>query len=145
MAQPYRIIDLSSYTGLPNGVPTGNELVEISNGGSGSFQIPIAILVGSRAPTVIQFAGTYTIQTNQYGDILVSTPAPVTLNLPSALLRSGAPVSIIATTTSIPAVTITPFAGQTIFGLSSSLSITNSYGAFVLWPNSTGLGDWYQK
>lgn len=145
MPSPYRIVDLNSYTQLPNGIPTGNELAEISQGGSGSFQIPIALLSQSRAQLFITNNGTFTIPATQYGDVLITTSLAVTINFPSALLRNGAPVSVIASTTQTPNITLVPFAGQTFFGLSNNLTITNPYGAYTLWPNASGLGDWYQK
>jgi hypothetical protein len=105
----------------------------------------MTLLQSLRPINTISSGGTTTIGPAQYGDFLVTTTAAVTINLPSALLRNGVSVSIIAATTSTPNITIAPFAGQTIFGLSNNLTIGNSYGAFTLWPNATGLGDWYQK
>lgn len=144
MAAPFRIVDLNSYTGLVAGVPSGNEIAEISNAGAGSFQVPIAVLASARAPITISVGGTTNLLVTQFGDVLVKTNSAVTINLPTALQRSGVPVSVIAAT-SAPNITIAPFAGQTILGSSSSLTITNSYGAYTLWPDASATGDWYQK
>lgn len=136
-----KIIQLAQFSGLP----TGNEIFEVSNGGNGSFQIAMAILASARQPNIISVGGSTTISSTNYGDWYVTTTSAVTLTLPSVLLRSGVPVSIIAITTGTPSITIAPFAGQTILGLSNNLTIVNSYGSYTLWPNSTGSGDWYQK
>jgi hypothetical protein len=141
MVQPYRIADLQSYTTLPSGIPTGSELAEISNAGAGSFQVPVAVLAGSRPPLIVATGGTVTASPTQYGNIVVTTTSAVTINLPSILLRNGVPLSIVARTISEPNITIVPFSGQTVLGGTSTL-ITDAYGGLTLTPDSASL-DWY--
>jgi hypothetical protein len=142
MAQPYRIIDLAQYLTLLGGQPSGNELAEISNAGVGSAQIPIAVLAAVRAPTIVSAGGTFNLGVTNFGDVLVTTTAAVTVQLPDSNMRLGVPASIIANQTTPPNITILPFGAQTIIGL-PQLKITNPYGAFTLWPLSGG--GWYQK
>lgn len=136
-----KIIQLPTFSGTP----TGSEIFEVSVAGTGSFQIAMAVLAASRQANIVASAGTVTVGNSSYGDYLVTTTGAVTINLPSALLRGGVPVSVIAATTGTPNITIVPFGAQTIFGLVNNLTITNSYGAFTLWPNTVATGDWYQK
>jgi hypothetical protein len=138
MPQPYRIIDLQQFSGLP----TGNEIAEVSAAGMQSSQIPLAVLASGRAPTTVAAPATVTVSSNAYGDVLVTTNAAVIVNLPASASRQGVPVSIVAVTTLTPNITINPNGAETIMGL-ASITITSSYGAFTLWPLSTG--GWYQK
>lgn len=136
MPQPYRIVDLQSgYT------PTGNELMEISNGGNGSYQVTLA-QIQSRSPVTLSTAQTYNLSPATYGDILVTTTGAVIINMPDSTLRGGVPASIIAATSSTPNITINANGAQKLIG-QSSLTIGNPWGAYTLWPLSTG--GWYQK
>src|SRR5215472_17136407 len=141
MPTPYRIVDLNSFTGLV-GIPTGGEIAEISQAGTGSFQIPLAVLASGRSASTVSVGGTFTLSAANYGDVLVTTAAAVTVQLPPASLRFGAPASVIAIQNTTPNITILPFSGEAVVGL-SSLTITNPYGGITLWP-MTG-GSWYQK
>jgi hypothetical protein len=128
------------------GVPTGNEIFEVSNAGITSYQIAMAILTAARQITNVSSGGTVNVGNTQFGDIVVTTTSAVTVNFPSALLRSGVSISVIAAVTGTPNITLAPFAGQTFLGSLSSLTITNPYGSYTLWPNAASLtGDWYQK
>ncbi len=142
MANPYRITDLQNYTLLPGGLPTGGEIAEISNAGTGSFQAPLSVLVYGRIANTVSAGGTFNLSGSNYGDVLVTTTAAVTVQLPAAATRSGVPASIVAQQTTTPNITILSFGAETIMGL-SSITITNPYGAFTLWPLSGG--GWYQK
>ena len=139
MPNPYRIIDLTQFSGNP----TGNEIMELSQGGNGSFQIAIATLVYGRAQVTIATAGTYNLSATTYGDILVTTTGAVTVNLPDSTVRGGAPTTIVAQQTTTPNITIAPAGGQTVLG-NASLTITNSYGAYTLWPVLASPGGWYE-
>jgi hypothetical protein len=141
MPTPYRITDLNSFTGQV-GTPTGQEIAEISNGGLGSYQVPLAVLALGRAANTVGAGGTFNVSSQNYGDVLVTTTAAVTVQLPAAATRFGAPVSVIAQQTTTPNITISPFGAETIMG-QASLTIGNSYGAFTLWPLAGG--GWYQK
>jgi|SRR5215472_10172046 len=141
MPTPYRIVDLNSFTGLV-GIPTGGEIAEISQAGTGSFQIPLAVLASGRSASTVSVGGTFTLSAANYGDVLVTTAAAVTVQLPPASQRFGAPASIIAIQNTTPNITVLPFGAETIIGL-SSMTITNAYGALTLWPLSGG--GWYQK
>jgi hypothetical protein len=103
--------------------------------------VPLAVLVGSRPPLVISAGGTVTVSPAQYGNIVVTTTAAVTINLPSILLRNGVPVSIIARTATIPAITVVAFSGQTVLGQPST-TIIEAYNGLTLTPDSVSL-DWY--
>jgi hypothetical protein len=136
----YTIPQLNTF---PSVIPTGNELMEISNN-PGSYQMPIAIIGSSRQPTIISSGGTYSVGATQFGDILVNVASATTFNLPAASGRNGVPVAIIdiggnAGTYNI---TIDPDSPELIIGL-SSIAITNNYGGLTLWPISTG--GWYMK
>ncbi len=140
MAQPYRIVDLQGLQALL----TGQEIMEVSMAGAGSFQVPVANASQSRTPTIVSSGGTFLLSAavNPYGDVLVTTTAAVTVQLTLAAQRLGVPISIIAAQTSTPNITILPTGAETIMGL-SSFTITNSYGGVTLWPfGGTG---WYQK
>ena len=140
MSAPYRIVDLNSFSGLP----LGNEIMELSQGGNGSFQIPLSTLsYGPRQPVTIATAGTYNLAGGTYGDILVNTSSAVTVNLPDSTTRGGAPASIVDID-GTPNITINPNGSQKIIG-QSSISLTVPYGGYTFWPIGTGLGGWYQK
>ena len=121
MAQPYRIIDL--LTGY--GTPTGNEDMEFSNGGNGSYFLPMAVIASARQPVTIATAGTYNMAASTFGDILVTTTGAVTVNLPDSTTRNGVPASVIAQTSSTPNITITPNGSQKVIG-QSTLTIGKS-------------------
>jgi hypothetical protein len=140
MSAPYRIVDLNSFSGPP----TGNEIIELSQGGNGSYQTPLStISYGPRQPVTIATAATYNLASSTYGDILVNTSGAVVVNLPSSLTRNGAPASVVDID-GAPNITINPAAGQTIIG-QSSISLTVPYGGYTFWPIGTGSGGWYQK
>ncbi len=137
---PYRIIDLTIFPTQP----TGNEIAEISNGGNGSFRIPIAKLSSSRLAKSVTNAGTTTVLSTDYGDVLVSVNAAVTIQLPTSGLRDGVPVSVVdigghANTHNI---LILPSGAELIIG-QSSYSLMSNYSGITLWPIATG--GWYQK
>lgn len=133
---PFRIADLNAFFGAPD----GTQLAEISNGGAGSFKIPIAVLSAGRQANNVIVGGVFTVTATTYGDVLVNTNSAVTVQLPVATGRNGVPVSVIGIS-SAPAITILPGGSDTILGL-SSITIANQYGAFTLWPMT---GGWYQK
>lgn len=139
---PYRIIDLSSFVGLPS----GNELAEISNAGTKSSQIIISQLALVRAPVSVTGGGTTTIAATSFGDVLVNVNSAVTIQLPSALLavRFGVPQSVvdIGGFANANNITILPFGSESIMGL-SSIKLTSNFGGITLWPIATG--GWYQK
>jgi hypothetical protein len=138
MATPIaRIADLNLFPGNPS----GGEIAEISTGGTGSFQITLAQLP-VRVPQTISAGGTFTVTNITYGDILVTTTAAVTVQLPAASVRNGVPLSVVALQSSTPNITIRPSGVETIVGL-SSVTITVPYGAVNLWPVATG--SWYTK
>jgi hypothetical protein len=137
----YRFVDLPSFTGVV-GVPTGSEIAAISQGGTGSYQIPLAILAQSRQPNTVNVGGTYNLAGLNFGDVLVTTTSAVTVQLPAAATRFGACASIVAQQTTTPNITILPFGSETIMGL-ASLIIGNPFGFFTLWPLAGG--GWYQK
>ena len=140
MSAPYRIVDLNNLSGLP----AGTEIMEISQAGNGSFQIPLSTLsYGPRQPVTIATAGTYNLAATTYGDILINTSGAVVVNLPSSLTRNGVPASVVDID-GAPNITINPAAGQTIIG-QSSISMTVPYGGYTFWPIGTGSGGWYQK
>ena len=137
----YEIIQLAAYPGL---IPTGNEIMELSNNGNGSYQMPMGVLSAARQPTTILAGGTYAVGANNYGDILVSVAAATTFNLPAASTRTGVPVSIvdIGGNAGSNNITINPNGAELIIGLSQVVIRTN-YGGMTLWPISSG--GWYQK
>jgi hypothetical protein len=141
MPTPYRITDLNSFTGQI-GIPTGGEIAEISQNGNGSYQLPLAVLAFGRQANTVATGGTFNVASLNFGDVLVTTTAAVTVQLPAAGSRFGVPVSVIAQQTTTPSITILPNGVETIMG-QSSLIITNAYGAFTLWPLAGG--GWYQK
>jgi hypothetical protein len=146
MPTPYRIVDLSSYLGLPNGLPTGAELAEISNGGSGSFQIPIAVLSSARNANIMSVGGTFNLIAGNYGDIFVTSTSAVTIQLPLSSFRNGVPVTVIAAQSTVPNITVLPNGTDTILGL-ASITITTPWAAFNLWPLPAYFnpGGWFQK
>lgn len=137
---PYRIVDLPIFSGLP----TGQELAEISNAGTKSSQIAIAELAYGRQANNITVGGSYNLSATNYGDVLVNVNSAVTVNLPSATLRSGVPVSVVDIGGHGAAhnITLAPAGAETIMG-QPSIAITGNYGGFTLWPIITG--GWYQK
>lgn len=141
MATPYRIIDLTQSS-----TPTGNELAEISNGGNGSLQIPIAVLASARQPSNVTVGGsTVTVSSTGYGDILVNVSSGgTTVNLPAASTRSGVPVAVVDVggTASTSNIVINANGAEKIKG-SSSLTISTNFQGVNLWPLSTG--GWYTK
>lgn len=136
----YRIIDLGVFVGLP----TGNELAEVSDNGNGSFKLPIAELAYGRIANNVTTAGTTTISAIEFGDVLVNCNGLVTIQFPPASTRFGVPISVVdiggfANTQNI---TILPDGSETLIG-QSSLVISSAYGGYTLWPIVTG--GWYTK
>lgn len=132
---PVTIPQLNQWTGLP----TGNELFELSNN-PGSFKIAMAILASARQENTVSAAGTFNVSASNYGDVIVTSTGAVTVNLPDATARQGVPVSVIGYSLS-PNVTIVPAGLDTIMSL-ASLALTTAFGAYTLWPRA---GGWYQK
>ena len=137
MTAPYRIIDLDTFSGLP----TGNEIIEISNGGTHSYQLAIALLT-NRTQIVINSAQTYNLSAVNYGTILVSTTGAVVINLPDSTIRSGVPV-LIADTSGTPNITINANGVQKIIN-QSSLTIATPYSSYNLGPITASPGGWFQ-
>lgn len=136
----YRIIDLGLFAGLP----TGNEIAEISDNGTGSFKIALSVFAYGRAANNVTVGGTTNIAFDDFGDVLVNVNSAVTIQLGPSALRSGVPISVVdiggfAGTFNI---TILPDGTEKIIG-QSSVAITNAYGAWTLWPIATG--GWYEK
>jgi len=139
MPTPYRITDLDQF----NNVPTGGELAEISQGGSHSFQIPLASFAWGKTQTIIASGGTTTILQNNYTDFLINTTGAVILNLPDSTQRSGVPISV-ADIAGTPNVTINRAGSQLIMGL-TSINLAAAYGGITLWPINAGSGGWFVK
>lgn len=135
MPNPYRIIDLSSLPGLP----TGTELAEISQAGSGSFQVPISVLASGRQPINVIAAAPVNLGGTDYGPVLVNVAAPVTINLPAAAGRSGVPVFVadVGGTAATNLITIVPNGAEKIGGQSTLILGTN-YQSVTLIPVSGG-------
>ena len=80
----YRIIDLTAFVGRP----AGTELAEISTAGSGSFQMPLAVLAASRTAINVTSASR-SVASTDYGDVLVNYGGTVTIQLPDCQLQGG--------------------------------------------------------
>ena len=103
--------------------------------------VPISSVYGL-PPITIAAGGTYNLPVGSYGDILVSTTAALTINLPDSTFRNGVPVSIVDIS-GAPAVSIVPNGTQKIISLARFPFIT-PWGGLTFWPLS-GSGGWYQK
>lgn len=101
-------------------------------------------------PNTFSGAGPFTIGGNLYGDVLINSSSPVTVNLPASASRTpnftGAgpqPVRIvdISGNASTNNITIVPVGAEKIVGL-SSVVINVNWGSFYLFPLPTG--GWYR-
>ena len=136
----FRIIDLPPAAG----VPFGTEIAEVSNGGLGSFQVPIAVLAAARVPNNIA-TGSFTLGATNYGDCLVNFNGSVSITLPSSTLRSGVPVSVAdigGFCSNARPITLVPAGAEQIIGL-SSIALIAAFGGVTIWPIASG--GWYQK
>ena len=140
MTTGWKITDLPAL----GAIPTGAELVEVSTGGTLSSKVALAVLANGLQDTNVSSSGTTTIGASQYGAILVSVNGAVTIQLPAASLRLGVPVPVadVGGFAQTHNITILPNGIETIMG-QASLAISSSYGAYTLWPISTG--GWYTR
>ena len=106
-----------------------------------SFPIPTVLLsaIPFASVNIVSGGGTFTLTAGNYGDVVVTTGSPVTIQLPDSTLRSGYPVRV-SDMSGVPNITIVTSLGQLFLGL-SSIALATGYGGFTLWPLATG--GWY--
>jgi hypothetical protein len=102
-----------------------------------AFPIPTVSLMASA--NIVSSGGTFTLAVGNYGDVVVTTSAAVTVQLPDSTGRGGWPVRV-SDMSGVPNITIVTSLGQLFLGL-SSIALATGYGGFTLWPLATG--GWY--
>jgi hypothetical protein len=136
-------VDLTTTQEVDAQPLTGNELTRIvQNGFNAKVTLQqIAALAPSpyAAQNIVSATGPFTLAATNYGDVIVTTTAAVTVQLPDSTLRGGHPVRV-SDRSGTPAVTIQTTSGQTYAGM-TSFALSTPYGGFTLWPLSTG--GWY--
>ena len=106
-----------------------------------SFPIPTTLLsaILFPPPNIVSAGGTFILVAGNYGDVVVTTSAAVTVQLPDSTMRSGRPVRV-SDTSGSPNITILTTGGQTFLGL-TTIPLLTPNGGFTLWPLATG--GWY--
>ena len=95
--------------------------------------------VSGGAVNIVAAGGSFTLAAGNFGDVVITTIATVTVQLPDSTARSGFPVRI-SDRSGNPHITILTAGGQTYAGL-TSITLATPFGGFTLWPLTTG--GWY--
>jgi hypothetical protein len=107
-----------------------------------SFPIPTTLLTDALffPVNIVSAGGTFTLSATNFGDVVVTTTAAVTVQLPDSTLRTGYPVRV-SDRSGTPNIIIATALGQTYIGL-TSIALTAPYGGITLRP-LTAVGGWY--